>query len=234
MFGPTSAGVHATRPSIGQSDRGYYYVVLAAAVLCSIFVVALTRGRLGRLLRALVRLAARARHPGHHHQPHPSSSSSASRRSSPGSSARSTRGFVGSINGTSFPAFNSLTILALVVLVARRRAVVRDHRRGRVPADPRLRHRRQTSTPTSRSSSGSRSSASASRPGTRPRCRSPLRRFLDRLGGRRPEAPAAPVGSRPSPPCPNRCPAAVRRRRRPGSRSSTSPSGTAASWPSTA
>jgi ABC-type branched-subunit amino acid transport system ATPase component/ABC-type branched-subunit amino acid transport system permease subunit len=116
MFGPTSAGVHATRPSIGQTDRGYYYVVLAAAVLCSIFVVALTRGRLGRLLRAL--------------------SDSPLALDTQGTTINLTRvlvfcisaflagifgalyaGFVGSINGTSFPSFNSLTILALVVLV---------------------------------------------------------------------------------------------------------------------
>jgi ABC-type branched-subunit amino acid transport system ATPase component/branched-subunit amino acid ABC-type transport system permease component len=116
MFGPTSAGVHATRPSIGQTDRGYYYVVLAAAVVCSIFVVALTRGRLGRLLRAL--------------------SDSPLALDTQGTTINLTRvlvfcisaflagifgalyaGFVGSINGTSFPSFNSLTILALVVLV---------------------------------------------------------------------------------------------------------------------
>jgi ABC-type branched-subunit amino acid transport system ATPase component len=116
MFGPTSSGVHATRPSIGHTDRGYYYVILAAAVLCSIFVVALTRGRLGRLLRAL--------------------SDSPLALDTQGTTINLTRlivfcisaflagifgalyaGFVGSINGTSFPAFNSLTILALVVLV---------------------------------------------------------------------------------------------------------------------
>jgi ABC-type branched-subunit amino acid transport system ATPase component/ABC-type branched-subunit amino acid transport system permease subunit len=116
MFGPTSAGVHATRPSFAQSDRGYYYVVLAAAVVCAIVVVALTRGRLGRLLRAL--------------------SDSPLALGTQGTTINLTRvivfcisaflagifgalyaGFVGSINGTSFPAFNSLTILALVLLV---------------------------------------------------------------------------------------------------------------------
>ena len=45
-------------------------------------------------------------------------------------------GFVGSINGTSFPSFNSLTIIAVVVLVARRRAVVRGHRGRGVPLIP--------------------------------------------------------------------------------------------------
>jgi ABC-type branched-subunit amino acid transport system ATPase component/branched-subunit amino acid ABC-type transport system permease component len=116
MFGPTSAGVHATRPSIGQTDRGYYYVVLGAAVICAIVVVALTRGRLGRLLRGL--------------------SDSPLALDTQGTTINLTRvivfcisaflagifgalyaGFVGSINGTSFPAFNSLTILALVLLV---------------------------------------------------------------------------------------------------------------------
>jgi ABC-type branched-subunit amino acid transport system ATPase component/branched-subunit amino acid ABC-type transport system permease component len=116
MFGPTSAGVHATRPSIAQSDHDYYYVVLAAAVLCSIVVVLLTRGRLGRLLRAL--------------------SDSPLALGTQGTTVNVTRvivfcisafiagifgalyaGFVGSINGTSFPAFNSLVVLALIVLV---------------------------------------------------------------------------------------------------------------------
>ena len=116
MFGPTSSGVATARPSFGHSDRGYYYVVLAVAVICSIVVVALTRGRLGRILRAL--------------------SDSPLALGTQGTTINLTRlivfcisaffagifgalyaGFVGSINGTSFPAFNSLTILALVVLV---------------------------------------------------------------------------------------------------------------------
>ena len=192
MFGPTSAGVHATRPSIGQSDRGYYYVVLAAAVLCSIFVVALMRGRLGRLLRAL--------------------SDSPLALDTQGTTINLTRllvfcisaflagifgalygGFVGSINGTSFPAFNSLTILALVVLVlggAPWYAITAAAAFQLIPAyvtatdintylqilfgfaviGVGLQARHPASVPV------------------------PLRRFLDRLGGRRPEAPAAPAG----------------------------------------
>ena len=192
MFGPTSAGVHATRPSIGQSDRGYYYVVLAAAVLCSIFVVALTRGRLGRLLRAL--------------------SDSPLALDTQGTTINLTRllvfcisaflagifgalygGFVGSINGTSFPAFNSLTILALVVLVlggAPWYAITAAAAFQLIPAyvtatdintylqilfgfaviGVGLQARHPASVPVR------------------------LRRFLDRLGGRRPEAPAAPAG----------------------------------------
>jgi ABC-type branched-subunit amino acid transport system ATPase component/branched-subunit amino acid ABC-type transport system permease component len=192
MFGPTSAGVHATRPSIGQSDRGYYYVVLAAAVLCSIFVVALTRGRLGRLLRAL--------------------SDSPLALDTQGTTINLTRllvfcisaflagifgalygGFVGSINGTSFPAFNSLTILALVVLVlggAPWYAITAAAAFQLIPAyvtatdintylqilfgfaviGVGLQARHPASVPV------------------------PLQRLLDRLGGRRSEAPAAPAG----------------------------------------
>ena len=116
MFGPTSAGVHATRPSIGQSDRGYYYVVLAAAVVCAIVVVVLTARPARPVARAL--------------------SDSPLALGTQGTTINLTRvivfcisaflagifgalyaGFVGSINGTSFPAFNSLTILALVLLV---------------------------------------------------------------------------------------------------------------------
>ncbi len=116
MFGPTSSGVHATRPSFAQSDHDYYYVVLAVAVVCAIVVVALTRGRLGRLLRAL--------------------GDSPLALGTQGTTVNLLRvivfcisafiagifgalyaGFVGSINGTSFPAFNSLVVVALVLLV---------------------------------------------------------------------------------------------------------------------
>ena len=115
MFGATSDGIHGTRPSFGTSDKDYYYVVLAVAVVCSIVVVAIVRGRLGRLLLGL--------------------------RDSPlaldteGATTNVTRvlvfcisaflagifgalyaGFVGSVNGATFPSFNSLTIIAVVVL----------------------------------------------------------------------------------------------------------------------
>ena len=115
MFGPTSDGIHAVRPSFASTDEDYYYLVVAITVLCSILVVAVVRGRLGRLLRGL--------------------------RDSPlaldteGATTNVTRilvfcissflagiygalyaGFLGSVNGASFPAFNSLTIIAVVVL----------------------------------------------------------------------------------------------------------------------
>ncbi len=192
MFGPTAAGIRAARPSIGQSDRGYYYVVLACVVVCAIVVVALTRGRLGRLLRAL--------------------SDSPMALDTQGATTNVTRvlvfcvsaffagifgalyaGFVGSINGTSFPAFNSLTILALVVLVlggAPWYAIMAAALFQLVPAyvtvddiniylqilfgfaviGVGLQARRPASVPV------------------------PIRNFLDRLGGRRPVAPA-PVGT---------------------------------------
>ena len=85
-------------------------------MVCAIVVVALTRGRLGRLLRAL--------------------SDSPLALGTQGTTVNLTRvivfcisaflagifgalyaGFVGSINGTSFPAFNSLVVVALVLLV---------------------------------------------------------------------------------------------------------------------
>jgi ABC-type branched-subunit amino acid transport system ATPase component/branched-subunit amino acid ABC-type transport system permease component len=115
MFGPTADGIHGTRPSFATSDTDYYYVVLGAVVICSIVVVAIVRGRLGRLLLGL--------------------------RDSPlaldteGATTNVTRvlvfcissflaglfgalyaGYVGSVNAASFPSFNSLTILAVVTL----------------------------------------------------------------------------------------------------------------------
>jgi ABC-type branched-subunit amino acid transport system ATPase component/branched-subunit amino acid ABC-type transport system permease component len=57
MFGSTGAGITATRPHLAwitlDSDKGYYYVVLAFAVAFSAFVIALNRSRLGRLLRGM-------------------------------------------------------------------------------------------------------------------------------------------------------------------------------------
>ena len=54
MFGPTSAGVHAPAPGHrGSPTAATTTWSSPSAVLCSIVVVAITRGRLGRLLRAL-------------------------------------------------------------------------------------------------------------------------------------------------------------------------------------
>jgi ABC-type branched-subunit amino acid transport system ATPase component len=115
MFGATADGIHATRPSFATSDTDYYYVVLGAVVICSIVVVAITRGRLGRLLLGL--------------------RDSALALDTEGATTNVTRvlvfcissflagifgalyaGYVGSVNGASFPSFNSLTILAVVTL----------------------------------------------------------------------------------------------------------------------
>ena len=55
MFGPSTAGLPMPRPqALGlDSDRGYYYLVLAVVVVCTLFLVLLHRMRLGRLLRGL-------------------------------------------------------------------------------------------------------------------------------------------------------------------------------------
>ncbi len=115
MFGATADGIRAPRPSFARSDNDYYYVILAATVICALLVVGIVRGRLGRLLLGL--------------------------RDSPlaldteGATTNVTRvlvfcissflagifgalyaGFLGSVNGSTFPSFNSLTILAVVTL----------------------------------------------------------------------------------------------------------------------
>jgi ABC-type branched-subunit amino acid transport system ATPase component/ABC-type branched-subunit amino acid transport system permease subunit len=115
MFGATSSGVVAPRPSFATSDHDYYYVVLAAVVVVSLLVYSIVRGRLGRLLLGL--------------------------RDSPlaldteGATTNVTRvlvfcissfiagiygalyaAFNGRVNASTFPSFASLTIIAVVVL----------------------------------------------------------------------------------------------------------------------
>jgi ABC-type branched-subunit amino acid transport system ATPase component/branched-subunit amino acid ABC-type transport system permease component len=51
LFGANGLGVSEPRPAAFASDQSYYYLVLALAVAAAVFVVALTRSRLGRLLR---------------------------------------------------------------------------------------------------------------------------------------------------------------------------------------
>jgi len=55
MFGANGIGLTMPRPHLSflnvSSDKGYYYLVLALAVLVALVVVALNRSRLGRLLR---------------------------------------------------------------------------------------------------------------------------------------------------------------------------------------
>jgi ABC-type branched-subunit amino acid transport system ATPase component/ABC-type branched-subunit amino acid transport system permease subunit len=53
MFGGDGGGLSVPRPGILDSDTGYYYLVLAAVVLASVFVLVLTRSRLGRLLQGM-------------------------------------------------------------------------------------------------------------------------------------------------------------------------------------
>ncbi len=57
FFGSTGLAVQVPRPSLSwldiSSDNGFYYLVLAIAVIVVIFIIALERTRLGRLLRAL-------------------------------------------------------------------------------------------------------------------------------------------------------------------------------------
>lgn len=59
MFGLTTAGIPAPRPNLSvfglslASDRGFYYVLLAAAVLSTLVIIMIQRSRMGRLLGAL-------------------------------------------------------------------------------------------------------------------------------------------------------------------------------------
>ena len=59
MFGLTTAGIPAPRPQVSvfglslASDKGFYYVLLAAAVLSTLVIIVIQRSRMGRLLGAL-------------------------------------------------------------------------------------------------------------------------------------------------------------------------------------
>ncbi|MCW2751145.1 MAG: Sulfate-transporting ATPase, partial [Aeromicrobium sp.] len=57
MFGSDGLGLTVPRPTLGGSeplsDRAYFYLVLAITVLAALFVLGITRSRLGRLLSAL-------------------------------------------------------------------------------------------------------------------------------------------------------------------------------------
>ena len=53
MFTVLSSGRSVPRPSLGSSDKAYYYVVLAVMVVTALVMVAIHEGRLGRVLRGL-------------------------------------------------------------------------------------------------------------------------------------------------------------------------------------
>jgi ABC-type branched-subunit amino acid transport system ATPase component/branched-subunit amino acid ABC-type transport system permease component len=53
MFGASTSGIPAPRPSGFTSDESYYYLVLAIVVVVAVAMAVLQHGRLGRLARAL-------------------------------------------------------------------------------------------------------------------------------------------------------------------------------------
>jgi ABC-type branched-subunit amino acid transport system ATPase component/branched-subunit amino acid ABC-type transport system permease component len=53
MFGSSGAGLIEPRPNGFESDRAFYYVVLAFVVGTALLIMAIERARLGRLLRAM-------------------------------------------------------------------------------------------------------------------------------------------------------------------------------------
>jgi len=53
MFTVLSSGRSVPRPSLGSTDKAYYYVVLVIMVLTALVMVAIHEGRLGRVLRGL-------------------------------------------------------------------------------------------------------------------------------------------------------------------------------------
>lgn len=118
MFGPSTAGLPMARPHfLGMdTDRGYYYLVLACVTVCTLIIVLIQRTRLGRLLRGL--------------------GESSVALETQGASVRVTKlivfclasslaavagalygGNFSSVGGLSFPSFSSLTLLVLMLLM---------------------------------------------------------------------------------------------------------------------
>jgi ABC-type branched-subunit amino acid transport system ATPase component/ABC-type branched-subunit amino acid transport system permease subunit len=53
LFSTSTLGRSMPRPSLGASDKGFYYVCLAIGVVVTFLILAINRSRLGRLLRGL-------------------------------------------------------------------------------------------------------------------------------------------------------------------------------------
>jgi ABC-type branched-subunit amino acid transport system ATPase component/branched-subunit amino acid ABC-type transport system permease component len=122
MFGQSTLGIRAPRPqvSIGSwdlsSDKGFYYLLLLITVLVVITITVISHGRLGRLLEALADSPVAL-------ETHGATSSVlkvivfciASAMASLAGALTAMLFHFGV--GTYFPAFNSLTLVALVVII---------------------------------------------------------------------------------------------------------------------
>ena len=208
MFGASTFGLNSPRPAVSigawnlSSDTGFYYLLLIIAVLVVVALTVINRGRLGRLLEALADSPlALATH---------GTTSSVLKVivfcivSAIAAMAGALEAMLFHVGiGTYFPAFNSLTLVALVVIVTVGDpwyAVIAAVGYSVIPAY--LTSATTTSVLNLIFGLGAATAALAVGKGTTPE---PVRRLLDRLGGRQPAPDMAPTTDRP----PVAAPAAV-------------------------
>jgi ABC-type branched-subunit amino acid transport system ATPase component/branched-subunit amino acid ABC-type transport system permease component len=194
MFGQSTLGLASPRPAVSiggwdlSSDTGFYYLLLIITVLVVVALTVIGRGRLGRLLEAMADSPLAL-------ETHGATSSVlkvivfclAAAMAAMAGALEAALFHIGI--GTYFPSFSSLTLVALVVIVTVGDpwyAVIAAVGYSVIPAY--ITSATTTSVLNLLFGLGAATAALASGKGTTPE---PVRRVLDRLGGRRP-APGMP------------------------------------------
>ncbi len=207
MFGQSPLGLSAPRPAVSigswnlSSDTGFYYVLLIITVLVVVALAVINRGRLGRLLEAMADSPLALETYG---------TTSSVLKVIVFCIAAGIAAMAGALEaqlfsfgiGTYFPSFNSLVLVALVVIVTVGDpwyAVVAAVGYSVIPAY--ISGATTTSVLNLLFGLGAATAALTAQQGTTPQ---PVRRFLDRLGGRAP-APAT-AGTTGQPHAPARAP----------------------------
>jgi ABC-type branched-subunit amino acid transport system ATPase component/branched-subunit amino acid ABC-type transport system permease component len=187
MFGQSPIGLAAPRPAVSigswnlSTDTGFYYVLLIAAVLVVIVLTVINRGRLGRLLEAMADSPLALETYG---------TTSSVLKVIVFCIVAAIAAMAGALEaqlfsfgiGTYFPSFNSLILVALVVIVTVGDpwyAVIAAVGYSVIPAY--ISGATTTSVLNLLFGLGAATAALAVHQGTTPQ---PVRRFLDRLGGR--------------------------------------------------
>lgn len=199
MFGSSTLGLASPRPafSVGgwnlSSDTGFYYLLLVITVLVVITLTIINRGRLGRLLEAMADSPLALETHG---------ATSSVLKVIVFCIAAAIAAMAGALEamlfqfgiGTYFPSFSSLTLVALVVIVTVGDpwyAVIAAIGYSVIPAY--ITSATTTSVLNLLFGLGAATAALAAGKGTTPE---PVRRLLDRLGGRKPAPDAAPATDR--------------------------------------
>ena len=200
MFGSSTLGLDSPRPAVSiggwnlSTDTGFYYLLLIITVLVVVTLTIVNRARLGRLLEALADSPLAL-------ETHGTTSSVlkvivfciASAIAAMAGALEAMLFHVGS--GTYFPSFNSLTLVVLVVIVTVGDpwyAVIAAVGYSVIPAY--ITSATTTSVLNLIFGLGAATAALTAGNGTTPES---VRRFLDRLGGRRPAPAIAPTTDQP-------------------------------------